>query len=455
MKRILTVLVLLAVCGMAYSVTGKVYTRMDTGGVSLNDTGTDMNFDGFTFTYKLSALMANNLVGISKGYFAPINYLEYVYDGLTSLTASSPGYFQISGIKLSDALTVAIDAKWYTLGISTTSGISNLTAKDTVASIGYNELTIQPKVVYVVNDTTTVTMDWSDKPIPLAFYSGASSKTTTAGVTNNGSMTGSQFTIPLKLNTKVGDLAIEAYPYLTIANESYSLIGVGGASPVGTNTGSYSATAFGGYVQGTYPLNDTMKVQGKLALDSASSALHIASLTATNDTNSVSMDLGVFGELIWAVAPQTTVNLGLGFKAPLGDTVKGTDLTKTNVVTTTAYGLQAYDAVIDFGGSTKFAQNWTLGINGQMVYTPNQSANNEIKSGSTLGTNTSTTDEAIKFNNVIANGVGTSAVNWDLGDGAKSIFIQYDIDTVSIRFAIDKAGQGVFNAARLDLSYTY
>jgi hypothetical protein len=468
MKRILTVLVLLVVCGLAYSVTGKVFTQFDSvSGIGLGDTGTDMNFDGFTFTYKLSAPLAGtdtpltfkstDFGGLSADV-SSISWVEGLYDGTNTLTATSPGYFQISGVKLSDALTVALGMKWYTLGISESGSTSNLTSKENNKSIGYNSVFFEPKIVYTVNDTTTVTMDWGKddsgfgKNIQVAFFGGSSAANAGAW-TNNATVGGYQFGIPLKINTKIDTLAIEAYPYLVMVSET-SVQNMKGtnAATIATNSDSVSATMLGAYLQATYPLNDSFKVQGKVSLDSYTATVNHTDLTNTNVTVRSQMPLGLFGEVIWALAPQTTVNLGLGYKIPMANTVSyKTSGGTTNLATTTALGLAGYDPIIAFGGTTKFAQNWTLGINGRMQYAPSLTAgNNQDNSGAT-GTNNTVVDQPVKFNNA---GSGNS-VNWDKGDNAKSIFIQYDIDTVSIRFEIDGTGKGIFDAGRLNLSYTY
>jgi hypothetical protein len=142
MKRILTVLALLTVCGMAFSVTGAIYVRYQADntivatewGTSLEDlrvgrrgSGFDINTDSFGVSYKIRSpisLVTNQ----PDKYGNSTNGGNAIADVVGAVSVTSPGYIQLTSLKLG-SVSADIGGAWWTSGLSSSSVFTN--TKDT------------------------------------------------------------------------------------------------------------------------------------------------------------------------------------------------------------------------------------------------------------------------------------------------------------------------------------
>jgi hypothetical protein len=276
MKKILVVLALLLACGMAFSVTGSVYLRLDQSG-SIHDTewgtlddmsyggrrgsGVDINFDNFGVSYKLrgpitlggtnatgSVTLTNfsaysGIIASSAGLpsAGPLSG-EYVGTGIWAaynssigvgkLQATSPGYLQFTGIKLGNA-TLNIGGSWWHFDESQASLSTNAngTTNLQVASgsgAGYNHFAFNSYFSIPVSDTVKIqNVGWDQMQIDFGFGSatinGVSTKAATSGSTN--------WSVTTNYDNVGGSITTNGF-YLTA--------GTAGGTTATTNTGSSS-----------------------------------------------------------------------------------------------------------------------------------------------------------------------------------------------------------------------
>ena len=234
MKKILVVLALLLACGMAFSVTGSVYLRLDQTG-AIHDTewgtlddmsyggrrgsGVDINFDNFGVTYKLRGPIAlGGTNAAAPTTFSPYSGVLATYAGLPSsgilsgeyigtgiweaynssigvgkLQATSPGYLQFTGIKLGNAV-LNLGLSWWHFDESQSSLATNSSGATNSqiaagSGAGYNHFAFNSYFVIPFSDTVKLqNLPWDQMQLDFGFGSatinGIANTPATSGTTN-------------------------------------------------------------------------------------------------------------------------------------------------------------------------------------------------------------------------------------------------------------------------------
>ncbi len=439
MKRILVVLALLALCSMGFSVSGKVYGRLvpsnwgygaqsndgstwyaseNWWGIPLDDlrvgrqgTGVSVNFDSFTLDYKLRAPLTSgyglDIVSMVVGA-APTVYVNAAgsinYKGGGGLDvngkplkATSPGYFQISGLKFG-SVDLAIGASWWTLGQGVTSFATNpapaiSTNADMNSSVGYNLFAIDVAYNIQIGDLSINAHPWNKAD--FYFWTGGAVKNDNhAGLTNNGSAGGFQMLVPVVIDYSMEAFSLEIYTKWAANISGYAANGVADVQTVsfdqsttndqgtmnGTNNSSTSMFNGGGVVKLGYVVNELVSIYAAIGFESDNqtvvSILSSGAGAMTNTHATSLMFMPIFGGVALAVSPALTFNLGLGYDIVLSgsDTV----INATAGGATTNYNLTAgsrfqsewdtyemhayYHPLIKFAANTKFAGDFSAGL---------------------------------------------------------------------------------------------
>jgi len=403
MKRILTVLALLAVCGMAFSVTGKVYVRYLGASPTFQngDSGIDLNFDSFSFTYKLKIADTSDA-------------LTYLAAGAT---ATGPGYFDL-GFKASDAMAINLALTWWTKGITSTGFGTNTggtTNSDFNATTSFNKVTIEPKIVYTVSDKITVKAD----RFGFTFYGGTYVKNDPKShATNNNAVGGYSVGLPVDLAiTMDGGIELEfkvkpvmsgdtwsSYAGAVTNNSTKSSVGVAEGDTfaqikflVAENTKLAARVGFG-YTASTETAIDANPAGTSYIWNGTTLAMG-ANVTNTKVTTAITMP--IMGRVEYTGIPKLTLKGGLGYKIQIQNTlnqvVASGTASYTNVVTTSAPGLISHwDPFVEYGGSFDVTDNFYVTVLGQMKYAPNYTDSASVVN-SGAGTIRTTDAEAIAF----------------------------------------------------------
>ncbi len=457
MKKILVVLALLFVSGLAFSVTGDVHARLDANGTihqtewgTLDDismagrseTGFDINFDSFGFHYLLRSDLA---VPASLG-------AAYGAAGVGSLSASSPGYFEVTGIKLG-SMALAVGASFWHFDETKSAFATNAlgaTNANAVGNIAFNHFAVNAYYSIPLSDTMKLqTLGWDQIQIDLGM--GSSSQT---GIATN-SATHSMFNLyfPIYLEMTFDKLSLEIYPKLIYGNSLDSDMESAGTTNATATLNLYT----GALVRVGYPLNDQWSIYahvGVFALSSGSATIAQTGATATtNASGTAGVHVPIFAGFAFKPAGWSTWNLGIGYvvKNDATATIVTSGSTATTNIVTSGGGLEniyhenndqehAYaEPFLNWGGSAKFASDWTLAFTGIMLLNSSQGfADSPFYTSSsatgTSGVNNTSSSQLVHF---------TQIWDWDGGGaGGGACYIQYAKDAVSLKFVMGGNGTG-------------
>jgi hypothetical protein len=449
MKKILVVLALLFVCGMAFSVTGSVYVRLNaSGSVTATEWGTlddlstagrrgsgfDINFENFGISYKLRSAVTPP-TAVKNAYGTPGLAISSSGTITTNaLTATSPGYVQINGIKLGSA-TLAIGGTFWHFdenqnGLSTNLAGTNF---NLAANIAYNQFAFNSYFSIPISDTMKLeNVPWDQ--IQLDFGFGTATRND-LGVTNVGNSSMFKIFIPIYLNMTFDKFSLSLAPRLIVGNSSDI-----DSSTTTTNTTLATSSYFGSMVRAGYSINDNWSFYADIGLFANNSTAYQQVNTATNqNATRNAIDLPLFIGFTFKPAGWTTLNLGIGYLAKLSDTTTdygngGTNITKiggglANIYHDQNVAEHAYaKPFMSWGGSSKFAEDWTLGMNDVLLLnSPAPFSTGGYYTGyanTTVGTSTTyNASQLVHFDNF-----------WNFDGGGGSAYIQYAKDAVSLKF---------------------
>jgi hypothetical protein len=469
MKKVLVVLVLLAVAAGAYAVSGKIFARFNSQGpvfeywfgggnnVDLwqqkDGTGFELGFDSFALLYK-----ARPAIAIPFGLDANGAYDENGWG--RALTASSPGYFKIKDIKIGD-FAMQIGASWhqvfanrYTLSTNTNGTTNN----DVKTSTTFNKFYIDYKFDLPLGDMITIKQyDWD-----LMHFEIAMGDTMTG---NNASLSnkpnnGSSFLayVPLNVLISLDPVALTLSPLLVY--EMSTVV----QSPVGaTNTVDISKMKVGGYARANVAIADflSLYVMGGGFLTTASTFDKdvAGTVTTTNtDSKSTSIALPVFAGIVLALGPGVKMTLGWGIQYTTTTTITpGATNTMTGMIN--RYG--AYDgnvraeyaiygdnmmdlAFLRFGSDAKFAGNWSVGIAGAV------GLNDEWTYTWYMKGQTGDNVTGIGSGTVIASGANQLLSFLNFMNYDRQMYIKYEDENVAIKGTISQLGNAnSYNADNL------
>ncbi len=489
MKRILVVLLFVAVASLGFSVSGQVYTRLEagnTGGggetpasgggfylaepwaagsqtpladlrVGRQGTGVDLNFDTFTLTYKLRETLSG-VQGLDKLALG---------GALPSMTATSPGYLQLNGLK-AGVLDWSIGISWWNASVSSsdnsttifTNSLVQSTNGSTVSGAGsYNLVAFDLTYSIAAGDNLRFHADPWNK-VTFCFYSGAEDSMNSAGGTNNGTAGGLSTNnynsavngwgaiVPLNIDMAFGPFSLTIEAKWIADGQNYWQNGL---------IGSYNDSQLGAVAKMNLVAGELFGVYVDVGIVylSGGSSLNDGDHGTTN-TSSYSGALvpTIFG-ITLTPAPVWTINLGYGYMFSLGytSTTLNTTAGATNLNQTTSYGSvpeTEYDwyeihgyhhPFVSLSADTKFAGDWSAGLR-FIVYLNSiagtgddgpylqgwDAFNQQNSTTSTYNANGSTIAYMTSYNWLSFNNIG----DWD-GLGGSSCYIGYSKDNFSVK----------------------
>jgi|GEM_PF-4765157 hypothetical protein len=456
MKRILAVLLFVAVASIGFSVSGQVYTEIrdsgpsaggsgiyfytqepwSTGAVTpLDDlrcgrqgTGVDLNFDTVTLTYKLRDTLSG-VQGLDKlGAWGPSSTLPAatVFNG-TSALATSPGYLQLSGIK-AGPVDLAIGASWWGAFqgnnvFNTNGATTNWTAKN----LSYNLFALDLVYGFSIGDVRIHADPWDR--VEVCGYSGNYTTGAPNGFQSASAVSGYGFRAPITIDYAAGPFSLE------IAGK---LIGDGQSFWDNGAMVGYNDSQFGAVAKINYTLNELWGVWVDVGIVYISggyantNSFSVGSVdSSTNFTGYIANATNTYGGLVipstfgikMTPAPVWTINLGYGYAFTVGyqvQTIQG-HATNTSVYGSLpdtmydAYGCHGYDhPFVNLSVDTKFATDWTAGLR-FIVYIDNPNGQGGSSSpGNGTGAN------APYINNIGGNG-GATTINSTTGAVGNSL----------------------------------
>jgi len=363
-----------AVASIGFSVSGQVYTEIrDNGSAAgqigtyfyiqepwsegavtpLDDlrcgrqgTGVDLNFDSFTLTYKLR----DQLSGVQG-----LNQLA------SGVTATSPGYLQISGIK-AGPVDLAIGVSWWgaftgnnTLSTNTN---ANSPTNTTMKNATYNLFAADLVYGFSIGDLRIHSDPWNR--VEYCAYSGTTLVGATGTLSTEQDVSGFGFRGPIQLDYSAGAFSISLPIMIMADGQSW------------WNNGAnqyYSDLQIGAVAKINYTFNELFGVWVDVGLVSVSGAA-INTNAATTNTYGGLVVPSTFGIKL-TPAPVWTINLGYGYAFTLGYQVQSVSGANTNTTTYgsipdtmyDAYGMHGYDhPFVNLSVDTKFATDWTSGL---------------------------------------------------------------------------------------------
>jgi len=396
MKRILVVLLLLAVASLGFSVSGKVYGRylanVNDGNLSsavgwydsepwvkytltpLADlrvgrqgTGVSVNFDSFTLDYKLRRPI--NTAENWSGNWG-LNFLKDYYNAITGfaddLKATSPGYINVSGLKLGP-VDLSIGGSWWTLqrSYSEMEEIGGTKTLDFNASVGYNMFAFDLTYSIQAGDARIYAAPWNK--VSVAFFGGEATGKEAVSDTDfgKGSVSGYGAIIPLVIDYSMESLSVTLHCKAFLGGES-TKVELAGAS----DTISSGSTELGAVLKVSYVINELFGVFGVVGyvMSSASQTEDISGTKVADVSDNYSM-IPLMGGLTITPSPALTFNLGTGYAVITGkekDNILGLELEVDRSRFQTQwdnYEVHGYfKPLIKFAADTKFAGDWGAGL---------------------------------------------------------------------------------------------
>ncbi len=467
MKKFSLVLLLLVVASLAYSVGGSLYMRYDSTGsvvatewgllddlrVGRRGTGFDLNFDAFTLSYKLRS-------SVDAGGWQMDGSLGDISSALGgTVTLTSPGYIQLSGLKLGPANASVGLAWWhYDYSFSSKSEPTSGTAVEAKASAGANIIGLDFAFDLPIGDSMRLHIDPWDKADFYIGFGDADVKNPSTPATNVASSFYFKTILPLHFNMNFDVVGVEIFPKITFVNKSgkYSL------SSGETNDNNSTSLTFGIMARVNVAINELLGAfahVGFVYMDSFGIVNSTTSGTNTNGTTE--MEAPIFAGITVKPAGPILLTLGVGYLAELGVTYKAPVAT-TNQPAGGLIGEYGYfdehgykNPFLRFAGSAKFASDWEIGMstilywNQSAIATQGGSGNyysGAVVKGST-GTATFYSMELFHFDYFN---------HWDGGgNGFGANYIQFSKDNVTIRGNLGD-GTGLFGAfGFIDVSFAF
>jgi hypothetical protein len=483
MKRILTVLALLTVCGMAFSVTGAIYVRynadnsitatewgtIDDLRVGRRGSGFDINTDSFGVSYKIRSAQT---LSASKfdGNGAVTNQGNAVADVVGTVNVTSPGYIQLTGLKMG-TVEADIGGAWWTSGLSssalsTNAAPSGTTNNQYVQNYGYNYFAFNLDFKIPLTETITFT-DYPWDKIQFDFGTGSATKngistsaataaTTnyvqltptdwktnitpaaaagTTATTNAGTSTHIGLILPLHLDIGgIDPISIGLFPKMTYTSDVNAINSISQ-----TNVTTASDTHIGALVRLGYKIDAIWSLYAHVGIDndSASSVTIFSTGTGavTNSTVGNQLQAPLFIGVGFQPAGWVNLNVGLGYAAVLGSSTTAVTQTKiggtpTTNITTVGGGLQETYGFFDehgyvnpfmkFSGSTKIGTDWEVGLSTIV------SMNGGAMSGGYPAVNSTSSDG---YNNNTSMVTFANNFNWD----NQQCYVKFSKDAFSVQ----------------------
>lgn len=464
MKKFLVVLMLLIVAS-AYSVGGSMYMRYNANGsvtatawgllddlrVGGRGTGFDLNFDAFTLSYKL-----RSAVNLGEWQMdGALNDVNKVF-GTNALTVTSPGYVQLSGLRVGPA-NMAVGLAWwhydysYSQKVEPTSG----TATESKKSAGANIFGLDFAFDLPIGDSMRLHIDPWDK---LNLYVGFGDADVKDGTTtNNGSSSYFKILLPVHFNMNFDVVGVEIFPKITFINKSGKYALSGGE----TNDNNSSSLTFGIMGRVDVAINELLGAFAHVGFV-YSDDFGIVNSTSSTNTNSLTyMEMPIFAGLTVKPAGPVLLTLGVGYLVEISETSK-VPSTTTNQPAGGLIGEYGYfdehgykNPFLRFAGSAKFASDWEVGMSTILYW--NQAgiataggSGNYYSGGvatSAAGKTTSYGSELFHFNYFN---------NWDSGGAAFGAnYLQFSKDNVTIKGVLGNGGglAGLFSF--IDVSFAF
>jgi len=435
MKKFLVVLLLLVVASLAYSVGGSLYMRYYPDGTVLANeswapyledlrvgrrgTGFDLNFDAFTLSYKLRSPKALPDVLTAVYTVQATQDPKAWLNGDTKDKATSPGYVQLTGLKLGGA-TLGIGGTWWHFDESYSSK-----SPDVSGNIGYNVFAFDVQLDVPMGDMLRFHIDPWDK-LDIVFGSGNAKNASIES-----SYSTYKFIIPLHLDINLEAASIELFP-------KFQVEGTATKDLNGVESTSSSKTA-GLMVRVNIPVGDIYSIYvhpGFVWSDSSSKT------GSADETGTTSMVAPIFAGFSIKPAGAVTLNLGAGYLLVLSEVERPTDVKGqpvSGIISEYAYfDEHGYkNPFLRFAGSAKFASDWELGMStivnfnqgGQACGWPPGKGYYGGVTGSDADNSYSQLIHFDYFN------------NWDSGGGGYGAnYIQYSKDGVTIKGVLGDGG---------------
>lgn len=460
MKRILLVLALLMVgCALAFSVTGSVYTRLlannvGSGSVSgyyMNEpwantiqdvrvgrqgTGVTMNFDAFSFTYKLRGAIPETWTG-GDGFGVIRGNFSTLATTAANRTATSPGYFRIDGLKLG-TVDLGVGAAWWTwmesqdIFQTNALGATNSLIK---GSASYNNIALDLTYSIQVGDNLHIWAAPWNKTY-FAFYTG-SDNVNDMTTTNNATLSGYNAIISCNIDYSMEALSLTVEAKAVLSGQSSTTV----ASLV-TNTSTASSMEIGAVAKVGYTVSEILGVFADVGLVVyGGSSLSYSGATTNANSVTSGMQIPLMGGVSLTPAPVLTFNIGLGYALMLNNqVVDNTGATNTTVTDSRfqsswdTYEMHGYHKpLVKFGADTKFAGDFSAGLRFIIML------NNANGTGDNGGMIDQASHDKWGYSKV---GNWLNFVNipdWD-GNGGSSAYLGYDKDNFSTKLWVNGNG---------------
>ncbi len=481
MKKFLVVLMLLAVASLSFSVGGSLYMRYNADGsvtatewgllddlrVGRRGTGFDLNFDNFTLSYKLRSgvgcdgAIANAIGGVvidsvtMGANNAPANRN---YIGTPTMT--SPGYVQLSGLKVGPANMSVGFALWHydysaSKKVEPTSG----TAVDASAKAGQNVLAFDFTFDLPIGDNMRFHIDPWDK-VNLAFGFGDADVKWDSN-TNTASYNKFNLVLPLHFDMNFETVGIEIFPKVVLDNSSSKQALSSGT----TNDTTSSSLTLGAMVRLNVLINELLGAFAHVGFVYGDSLTITNATSGTNTNGQTFMEAPIFAGLTVKPAGPILLTLGVGYLVELGETPKGAQAT-TNQPAGGLIGEYGYfdqhgykNPFLRFAGSAKFASDWEIGMSTILYWNTQRIATGEAWKGAFLnyyygGVATTSTAKTTSYYSEILHFDYFNS--WDRGGaGFGANYLQFSKDNVTIRGVLSDASglAGLFGF--VDVSFAF
>jgi hypothetical protein len=468
MKRILTVLALLTVCGMAFSVTGALYVRYNadntitatewsgSAGSSIDDlrvgrrgSGFDINTDTFGVSYKIRT---KNVAGTG--------YANGVFQTVGAFDVTSPGYLQITGIKLG-GFSADLGGSWWTAGLSKVDLKTNMTTgvtnNNTAINYGVNHFALNLDFNLPIGDKLSIQAYPWDK-IQFNWIGGSATKTDVA-LTNNGTTSLYDLILPIHFDLNGMDpISLGIFPKFEIkgVNDTYNTLAT-------TNVDNVSELRASAMIRFGYKINSVWGVYAHVGIDNDSTTTINTTAVSTNTENNNQLFAPLWVGVSFAPAGWVKMNIGVGYNWSLASkdikVSQAAGINTTNFINTTGSGMQstygwfdehAYQTpFLQFSGSSKFATDWELGLNTTVAM-----------NGGAMGGNYPAASGTTKdgYVNVSQGLTWENDFNWD-----NNCYLKYTKDAVSLTgvFGNKQSGTstattaigGIFGFVDMSISY--
>jgi len=383
MKKFLVVLMLLIVAS-AYSVGGSMYMRYNANGsvtatewgllddlrVGRRGTGFDLNFDSFTLSYKL-----RSATGVAGAIVDLIGSYEVSSGGgnantIGTPTASSPGYVQLSGLRVGPA-NMAIGGSWWHYDYTKTEKYepTSGTGYDYKATAGYNVFAFDFAFDLPIGDTMRLHIDpWDKVNVSFAF---GDADVKWASTTNKANASSFAILLPVHFNMNFDVVGIEIFPKISFSSSSSKQDVDPNNSAISNKENNSSSLTAGLMVRVDAAINELLGAFAHVGIvysDGIDITKQNNAGTEQTITNSgpTSMEAPIFAGLTVKPAGPVLLTLGVGYLVEISETSK-VPFATTNQPSGGLIGEYGYfdehgykNPFLRFAGSAKFASDCKL-----------------------------------------------------------------------------------------------